>query len=279
MPSITTPQELHAAFVELPDNVRHWLVSEKVSDIVADMNTRLDYHGDKISAIPWLITRLAVKDLAPKYFMSELRATLVVDENEARAITEEIDKKILRPIERDLSRAGVDLNSLYLGQEAPATIKQESKEAIKQEAGPGAQPAEIKPISPISPISPIGPISPIKEGSPTGPLILHAEKEPLAPATPLPQSTSRIEPPRPAFSLNIPQSKYKKPAAPPPVTVRIETPGEDVGSKKHEVGVGVEAQQQKGNPSTSSGYKDTPPKIMKVVHYSPFYTNIPKGNE
>ncbi|MBI2075266.1 MAG: hypothetical protein HYT82_01200, partial [Candidatus Harrisonbacteria bacterium] len=179
MPSITTPQELHAAFVELPDNVRHWLVSEKVSDIVADMNTRLDYHGDKIGAIPWLITRLAVKDLAPKYFMSELRATLVVDENEARAITEEIDKKILRPIERDLSRAGVDLNSLYLGQEAPATIKQESpptgdlpqgdKKAIKQEAGPGAQPAEIKPISPISPI---GPISPIKEGSPTGPLIL-----------------------------------------------------------------------------------------------------------
>ena len=124
MAYLSTPQMLREAFVELPDNVRKWLASEKVLAVVSDMNERLEYFGDKVGVIPWLITRLAVKDLAPKYFMSELCDYLVVSSDEARAITEEIDKRILRPIEPALNRLDIDLNSLYLGQAAPAMAEE-----------------------------------------------------------------------------------------------------------------------------------------------------------
>ncbi|MDO8585212.1 MAG: hypothetical protein Q7R85_03820 [bacterium] len=255
MTNTATPQELRQAFVELPDNVRQWLASEKILAVVIDINERLEYFGDKVSVIPWLITRLATKDLAPKYFMSELRDYLVVSDDEARAITEEIDKRILRPIEPALNRLDIDLNSLYLGQAAPVAA---------QNLAP----------QPISQMSPIRPMSPITEEMPTGPVILHTEKEEIA-QTAQGKPGEATNMPRPTFSISLPQSKYKKPTA-PPVTVRIETPGEDVGSKKYEVGGKgeVETQKQQGSPSTSSGTKDLPPKIMKVVHYSDFRTPL-----
>ncbi len=273
MAYLSTPQMLREAFVELPDNVRKWLASEKVLAVVSDMNERLEYFGDKVGVIPWLITRLAVKDLAPKYFMSELCDYLVVSSDEARAITEEIDKRILRPIEPALNRLDIDLNSLYLGQAAPAMAEEVRNK--KYEVGAEGMGAEIEVGSMKYEVRGKADGRQPMPAMPEGPVILHAEKEDLRPtAQAKPEAATSIQ--RPSFSISLPQSKYKKPTAPPPVTVRIETPGEDVGSKKYEVGGKgeVETQKQQGSPSTSSGTKDLPPKIMKVVHYSDFRTPL-----
>lgn len=274
MPYTSSPQELREAFVQLPDNVRKWLASEKVLAVVTDMNDRLEYFGDKVSVIPWLITRLAVKDLAPKYFMSELRDYLVVDENEARAITEEIDKRILRPIEPALTRLDIDLNSLYLGQAAPATAEEVGNKKYEVRGGEIGAPRQFGVDVPEKPTPNLEPPT---SNIPEGPVILHTEKEEISQiAHEKPGATTNM--PRPSFSISIPQSKYRKPVAPPPVTVRLETPG-NVGSSKF----GVGSEKETGGVSTRTPNVEHPtaiakqgdgPKIMKVVHYSDFRTPL-----
>lgn len=293
---VSSPQELREAFVQLPDNVRQWLASEKVLAVITDMNDRLEYYGDKVGVIPWLIMRLAVKDLAPKYFMSELRDYLVVDENEARAITEEIDKRILRPIEPALNRLGIDLNSLYLGQAPPQTSdirNQISEIGAKEHFGITTSNEELK----------VGGETLERETPviPEGPVILHTETEEIST---LAQEKPNNAPAalRPSFSIHIPQSKYKKPIAPPPVTVRVEIPEgqkSDIRTQISESGHVEEAGQKSDvnphadgqqmskiqrSPSISprlqqasggqTGNTITPPKIMKVVHYSDFRTPL-----
>lgn len=262
MAYVSSPQELREAFVELPDNVRKWLASEKVLAVVTDMNDRLEYFGDKVGVIPWLITRLAVKDLAPKYFMSELRDYLVVDENEARAITEEIDKRILRPIEPALNRLDIDLNSLYLGQAAPAAAEEVGNKKYEVRGGEIGAPRQFG-VDMAEKRAPNAELPTSNIAVPEGPVILHTEKEEISQiAHGKPGEATNV--PRPAFSINIPQSKYKKPVAPPPVTVRIETPKQESN----------EAMKQKDAAPPSPKAMAGEAKIIKVVHYSPFYTRL-----
>lgn len=269
-----TPAMLRDAFIALPDNVRNWLASEKVLGIVVDINNRLDCVGGKVGIIPWLITRLAVKDLAPKYFMSELRDYLVVSEDEARAIAEELDKKILRPVELSLNRLDIDLNSLYLGQAQPAAAEElGSKKYEVRTEGIGA-PRQFGVAADTA-----SNIEPPASNIPEGPVILHTEREEATPTTQKkPEAAASIS--RPPFSINIPRSKYKKPMTAAPVTVRIETPGEGIGSKKYEVrgGKHEEGLAQESKKTTKQENKtEEPPKTTKAEppHPAPAPIKIP----
>lgn len=165
--------ELQNAFLALPPRIKEWLSSEQVIYLIQEINNRLGFNNEKIVIIPNLILRLAVKDLEALDFINELSHELGVSFQTAKSIAEDIEHKILKPIESDLRRdAGIDVKLIYFGK--PSAQRAEPK-------------LQEKEISPISPISPIGPIS--------GPTSAKIEVEKTE-AAPVPLETTRpISPP------------------------------------------------------------------------------------
>src|SRR3989338_3934551 len=104
MATISNPQALHTAYLSLPQSVKEWLSSEAFAYTVREINGRLGFRGKKFTAIPALTLRLCAQDLDPLDFINELSHELDVSFQTARSITEDIEEKLLRPIEGDLRR-------------------------------------------------------------------------------------------------------------------------------------------------------------------------------
>lgn len=106
---------IHKAFQQLPLRVIEWLASEEVTYIIIDMNRRLGLEGVFTEVIPHLITRMAVKDLDPKKFINELSNSADLEWPIAQVAVEEIERRILRPVEISLrNEAGVDIKAIFL---------------------------------------------------------------------------------------------------------------------------------------------------------------------
>lgn len=83
--------------------------------MIIDLNRRLGLEGVFIEVIPHLITRLAVRDLDPKKFIDELSNGADLDQPIAQGATEEIERRILRPVEVPLrNEVGVDIKAIFL---------------------------------------------------------------------------------------------------------------------------------------------------------------------
>lgn len=143
MPEIKPAKTIHQSFLELPEKVREWLTSERVTYSVIEVNKKLDLFGSLLSAIPNLITRLVTKNLDPKNFIKALGDGLGLDDDQAKQVTQEIVEKILRPIDLPLKEAGVFIGLIYGG----ATVQ-----PIARPSAPQVPPLPSRPTPPVPPL-------------------------------------------------------------------------------------------------------------------------------
>jgi len=104
--------DLKTSLKEAPQTIMHRLSSEGTADIIEKLNKKLELIGQDRQIIPYLILRLAVKDLSPRQFITEISNFLSVDIQIAKAIADAIKEKILNPIKNDLFDWGVDINAI-----------------------------------------------------------------------------------------------------------------------------------------------------------------------
>ncbi len=163
--------DLRKKFDELPDKIREWLTSERATYVVIDINERLGMIGPLVKIIPNTILRLVTKDIEPSEFINVLSKELDIDFNSAKNIAQEIEEKILRPIEGLLRReADIDIKLIYF---ASPTAKPTQ---------PTQTPIAIRVEPPVRQI-PTPPASPTRLGGP-----------------PFPQSRPTFQPIRPPAS-------------------------------------------------------------------------------
>lgn len=133
-------------FQALPEAIKNWLASDHTTTAIAEINKKLGIKEARRSIIPGLVLRLIVRDLEPQDFINELSEELKINYPTAKALTEEIESKILKPIETGLSQdVGVDVKLIY---SAPAAPLQEASLAPSgQEISPAPmlKPSQIVP--------------------------------------------------------------------------------------------------------------------------------------
>lgn len=151
MAQASEQQSLHSAYIALPPRIKEWLSSDQIYFLLREITDRLGLKENKAAGISKLILRLAIQNLDPLDFINELAHELGTSFQIAKAIAEDIEHKVLKPIESDLRRdVGVDVKLIYFGKPSA------------QRAEPKLQGDEIGPIRPISPIGPIGGPTPAK---------------------------------------------------------------------------------------------------------------------
>ena len=109
--------DLGTAFISLPQSIREWLIDENTALFVDEINNKLgfnDFSDSRSEIVPHLILRLCVQNLEPRNFINELSHELNISFDSAKILTQEIEEKILKPIEAPLKiDVGVDLKLLY----------------------------------------------------------------------------------------------------------------------------------------------------------------------
>ncbi len=138
---------LQQTLKEVPEKIRDWFGSERITNLVIDLNGGIGVEGEEIRVIPKLLLRLEVKDLEPQNFTQELSSQLKVDYEIAKSIAREIKKQILEPISLTLLRWGIDINLIAIGGSLSLS---EIKPKIPEEAE--IPPAKLPPGTPLQPI-------------------------------------------------------------------------------------------------------------------------------
>jgi hypothetical protein len=118
---------------EIPEKIRDWIGSEEITNLIIDLNGRINTPEEKISVIPRIVFRVATKTLP----ISEIRKTLAeelgLDSVKVDAIANEFKEKILKPIDSDLRKIGVDIQLITenetLPRKAPAPEPVQKKES------------------------------------------------------------------------------------------------------------------------------------------------------
>jgi len=263
----TDRQTLYKSFSALPPKVKEWLASEEVIYLVGEITLRLGLPEEKIPTIPNLIFQLVTNDVEPLNFINELARELGINFQTAKTITEEIEKKILRPIERELNAStGLDVKTIYFGRPENAATPVKSTTSTQPQPESKSAPA-LKQIVPptipsltqekISPQPPLPTPTPRKLSAPTvnvgsfesesiSPFMLHKEESFTAP--------SAEEFSKRSVSLNVKIPDSKKPEI-KAIPVRIETP-EPAARTAHATAV---PKPQNSTPQTPPSPKTTEP--------------------
>lgn len=182
-------------FIDLPEKVREWLTSERVTFTIIELNKKLDLIGNSLSVIPNLVTRLVTNNLEPKNFIQELEDGLGLDSEQAVEISKEIVEKILKPIDLQLKETGVFANLIFGGTPVPPAP-----------ATP-AVPTRPAPILPSTPTAP----APIPRPTPLPSTILQTPSAPTPRPAPIPPPL----PPIVKIPINVAPSKPPLPPIPP----------------------------------------------------------------
>ncbi len=292
-------EAIRSTIQTLPKNIINQIGSEKTDLVIIDLNTRLNLKGERIFIIPNIILRITIKDLEPRDAMSELALKLNISDTSAKIILKEIDEKIFHTIEESLLNEGIDVSLLHFGKETLPSLDlnklRPAPEPEKKPLSPKQMPVETeRHIEASWGASKATKALEAKEAheSPSGPFILHAEKEEIKPI-------AQQQPARPTFSIKIPITQKKYYSTPAPVVARIETPGGDSGAAK--VAQASKASEAKEAPrltplpmkplseivktvpatqpeiaSSQAPRNDEQNSIQgkKIVHYSSFYTKL-----
>lgn len=161
MPEIKPPKTIHQIFMELPERVRDWLTSERVTYTIIEINKKLDLFGSLLTVIPNLITKLVTKNLDPKNFTKELEDGLGIDNEQAQGISREIVEKILRPIDLPLKETGVFVGLIYGATSAtpvaPLNSPQRNENRPIETGRPTPPQIPQRPAAPIPPAVPSSP--------------------------------------------------------------------------------------------------------------------------
>lgn len=292
-------QNLKDELKNVPQKIRDWFSSEKITDLIINLNKELGLESkiepgpkfkpasEKAGIIPLFLLRLQIKDLEPQNFTQELSSQLNVDYETAKSIAREIKKQILEPISQTLLRWEVDVNRIAVGGllhlteiKIPTAKETEVKPAgAKTETAPKPTEPEIKPKPfeitslpktlelPKAEIQPpkIEPIViPPKPISAEQPFVIHQETQ-VKPAT---EKKSANLPSIGWFKKILPIDRQEKPKTPEsPIKVELETFGQKI-----EESFGA-AQGKEKEPFIA---KTETPK-QKIVHYREVETTAPFG--
>jgi len=289
-------KNLKEALKEVPLKIRDWFSSEKITDLIINLNTKLGLESkigtglkfepasEKATVIPLLILRLQIKDLEPQNFTQELSSQLNVDYEVAKSIAREIKKQILEPISQTLLRWEVDINRIAVGGLSFSEIKPPTKPEIEKKIEPKPLPveppteAELNPAPfPTSPTIPTTPslVAPTIPPPADKPFIIHQETEPKPVG-----ERKRGTPPIIGWF-----QKEKPKRTEPAIKVELETPGPKIEEKKEPIVAKTEAPKQKvihyrevemptpfGKPGIQPSKETQPPKPeeSKVINLDTF---------
>lgn len=113
-------QQLSSRFNSLPEEIKKWLNSEMVGGTIENINNSLGLDGEFVRILPELILRLVVSEFPPGEFIEnldiELGGILGLSSDQLISITNQIEEKILRPIEPQLLQIGVDARMILTKQ-------------------------------------------------------------------------------------------------------------------------------------------------------------------
>ncbi len=111
---------------DLSGNLREWLASVQLMLITIDLNQRLGISGKKETVIPLALWKLVSGQIEPTQFVPELSRDLEISPSAAKALAQEIEEKMLRPIEFPLrSELGIDIKTIYLSEPAHEQPKEQ----------------------------------------------------------------------------------------------------------------------------------------------------------
>ena len=216
---------LFAAYQSLPESIQKWLSDENVVLIISEINQKLSLAIDdeRAEIIPHLILRLCVQDLEPRNFINELSHELNISFDSAKILTQEIEERILKPIEAPLKiDVGVDLKLLYFANPTlrPSGFAEQAKNITETLPSQNLTSKISQPETPNTQ----HPTSNIQEK----PFILHNE-EPTIPQTLRGASGQATQP---SFSYKIPISQTPAQPAPPP-KAQIQAPSPSIQRVVH----------------------------------------------
>ncbi len=217
-----TELELLTATHNLPDDIREHLSSARTLSFMIGLSARLNIKGERQRIIPGLVRRLLARDLMPQDFLSELAIQLNISDSSAKIIVKEIEENVLHSIEDSLrDKADIDVALLHFGKEVSGELPKVADVSVAEPAAPALV---IKPKPVIDTERHIeAKIMPpaAKPAAPSGPFMLHSEKDEIKPVAEAQRS-------RPTFSIKIPITQKKYYSSAPMVKARIETPPDDV---------------------------------------------------
>lgn len=149
MESKTQQNSLAAAFNSLPEQIKDWAASLQTTYLIMELNKKLGFKNEKITIIPGLIFRLVTQNIDPSNFINELSHELNISFQTAKSIAQEIEERILRPVENELRRdVGVDVKLIYFGQpHAKNAPSAPLNETLLRNAGPYEQETTLAPIN------------------------------------------------------------------------------------------------------------------------------------
>ena len=145
---------LAAAFASLPEEIKDWIGSSEVTDLIIDLSEDFELNEEQIPVVSRAIMRLVTQDLGPRDFISELTNQLQIDKDKAKSIAEKITSDVLSPIEEDLKKSGVDIGLIieYSRESAPQTPLQQTTPEVAPPENLPAPPQRPKPMLPDKPL-------------------------------------------------------------------------------------------------------------------------------
>lgn len=105
-----TQSKLQKLLQEVPEDIKEWIGSEKITNTIIKLNKKLGLKDEKIKTIPRLMLKLETKELHPAEFIEEIAHSLDIGMKSANMIAEEIKEEILDPIEPSLKQWGVNID-------------------------------------------------------------------------------------------------------------------------------------------------------------------------
>ncbi len=282
-------------FIDLPDLVKTWLLSQEVTGHIIAIEQRLEMGGDEIKIVPAAITQLVIGRLDPRQFIARLQRELGLNFEEARATAQEIYAKILKPVAVSLRNEGVDAALITEG--TPLTDAKDAKQMRMMRNEIAATDAKNARPAPMTRNE-----TPPRTNE-DAPFILHREHPTTdargADITRMTQHEPPARPPeiKPSFVYKPKETPAPAKSAPPaPPKARIETPATDAKDAKgmrmmrNEVAAtdAKDAKQMRmmRNEIAATDAKDAKGMRMmqnkgggtRTVHYAGPTTPLPKTN-
>ncbi len=256
-------------FNNLPIPIKDWISSLQATYLIMEINKKLGlFNGEREVIIPSLIFKLITKSVDPSDFVNELSHELNISFENAKTITEDIEKNVLHPIEIDLrGDIGIDIKLFYIGKPKPKNQPDSVKSSISSEFGTVSKIAQPKQEGPVIdlqsfkiksdwPLSPLTFAPAMKEEKNTSeslkeeelineiavPFILHQEFSPTTAPT-LNQRPQEVHSPKTSLTMKV-QNYYQslptpERTVPRPVSIKVESSfGSQVAAKTPSTGSG-----------------------------------------
>lgn len=142
MPNSFTQSKLQDLLQEVPEDIKEWVGSEKITNTIIKLNEKLGLKDDKRRIIPRMLLRLETKDLHPAEFIEEIAHSLDIGMKSANMIAEEIKEKVLEPIEPSLDQWGVNIDLIE-----PEISESASKTKVEVKKEKSKKGSKEKPVS------------------------------------------------------------------------------------------------------------------------------------